>query len=1449
MKAALRIFVALILLILLLVVLSAAGLHLYLKTDRGGELALARVNSLIPGRIQAEDVSVSLLGQSVDLAGAALLGPSGDVILASDRLRIELDFFPLLDNRLVFRVISLEGPDIRLVATGDGSQLNLVQAFVEEAPAQEPEPQDEPGEGLAVIIEKLAIKDGLLRYTDEATNTSVRLEDVDAQASLDLEGISVGITGSTARASVRMDGRSLELARVRIEGDYEQGSLDVLFAEASHNGFRASVQGEAMEVLTEPKVDVVMEYGGELSGIMSLLDPKRRYSGRISGRAAARGALGNPQATASLEYEGGDVAGIRIDGLQLEMALNDRIVEIGESVLRIASGTAAASGKIDLREAFPRGFIESEPGLDAVSYDIVSTLTNIDPGRFLTDAEAYPDSVSGRVEIAGRGVLPPDITASSDYALHLEGALPEFPVPMGEIDIKGEAGLDYPVLTYAAAGDITGTIDADIRGRLNLVTDGFQAAVRLDARQVEGLASALDLQAKGSLSARAEISGTLNKPAASGTLTGEGLQWQDYRVGDVSADLRLNETGMLTITELSMNRAGRSLSVQGGIRLFQEGLTPDPDLPVNLDISLESARIERMIAQEGMGGTLNGKVHVGGRLAGPSVRVDLAGEGVTFQGVNLGNIRIQGDLTGEDIKARPSSPAGENLTNAQQNVPAVLHSPAGGTGTTGIRPEPDEDPPKHLSAGDGKKVQAAPGYVAGGPLPVRRAQFNPRLEFEITGEQIDLQEFTTLAEGTLRYDARLRGSLREPRGTFRVSGAGITLAGQEVEEVRASGDLRGRQVLVRALTAVLAEGETVTGSGSLDLSEPMEYEISLSTRGIMLGSLAAFQKSQVTGGRLLFDISGSGTLENPGLEGTLRIVSPAVRGQALKDITVSLTLAEQVAHVRGQNAFSFDGTYDLQTRVIDLEALFEETELAPYLAIAGRPELRGVMSGSVEITGDVSDMTGLNVSVHVAQAYIGFRERELMSARSLTAEYRQGSLVIPDTSIDLPGEGSMMIRADAAPQGELDFHARGMIPLEIMGLFDPELADLTGTALFEVDAAGRFRSPRVKGEVFLEDVRYPVAYNNQLIHELRGHVQISQDRILIENMAGRLDEGHFEVRGRMDLEDLQPGRMNMTARMRSLPIVVPDTMDLLLEGEATLTGMPDKSLLQANVTILEALYYQDLQLNIVAEVGQRILGGGREVQIAREPVDLPYLRNAELDISVARRGPVLIENNLAELTLSPDLHVTGTLNNPVITGRVSVIEGTVTYQRRTFEVTEGVVEFIDPYRTRAVVDLEAEGEIRDWMVFLSVSGPMDNLNIDLASDPPAEDAVILTLLATGRTPDELTGGRVAPRSPSSMLAELLAGTYGEEFRETTGLDIFELETVSPEGGTADDIRITVGEELTRRLTVKYSLETSESEVTRTAIAEYKLLESLLIDGFQDSRGVFGADFRFRIEFR
>ncbi len=368
---------------------------------------------------------------------------------------------------------------------------------------------------------------------------------------------------------------------------------------------------------------------------------------------------------------------------------------------------------------------------------------------------------------------------------------------------------------------------------------------------------------------------------------------------------------------------------------------------------------------------------------------------------------------------------------------------------------------------------------------------------------------------------------------------------------------------------------------------------------------------------------------------------------------------------------------------------------------------------------------------------------------------------------------------------------------------------------------------------------------------MKGHVTITKDSLTIEDLSGNLDSGSFIVSGRIGLQDLSPVSLALNASARSLPVVIPDSMDLTLDARATLRGTPDETRLRGNVVIKDGTYYRDVKVNLIAEVGEMLTGTAPQRGAERKPFDQPFLRNLKLDVAVTRQGNLIIANNLEDAAINPDLNVRGTLNDPVITGRVSVIQGTVTYQKRSFDITKGVVDFPNPYRTDPRVDVKAQGKVRDWTITVAISGPLDDLKVELGSQPAADNATIVSLLATGKTPEEISGrAGESQKSPSALLAELVADTYSEDVKRTAGIDILEFETgTSGNGSQAQDIRITVGEKLSRRLTVKYRVETSGNEITRTTVAEYRLLENLLLNGFQDSNGLFGGDVQIRLEFR
>ena len=97
---------------------------------------------------------------------------------------------------------------------------------------------------------------------------------------------------------------------------------------------------------------------------------------------------------------------------------------------------------------------------------------------------------------------------------------------------------------------------------------------------------------------------------------------------------------------------------------------------------------------------------------------------------------------------------------------------------------------------------------------------------------------------------------------------------------------------------------------------------------------------------------------------------------------------------------------------------------------------------------------------------------------------------------------------------------------------------------------------------------------------------------------------------------------------------------------------------------------------------------------------------------------------------------------------------------------------------------------------------------------------------------------------------MIADTVGVDIKKSTGLDILQVEATD-EGDEADvgGVKVTVGKRLSDRMTVKYAVETKDGETVQTAITEYKLLEHILMSGFQDSQGVYGSELAFRIEFR
>jgi hypothetical protein len=321
------------------------------------------------------------------------------------------------------------------------------------------------------------------------------------------------------------------------------------------------------------------------------------------------------------------------------------------------------------------------------------------------------------------------------------------------------------------------------------------------------------------------------------------------------------------------------------------------------------------------------------------------------------------------------------------------------------------------------------------------------------------------------------------------------------------------------------------------------------------------------------------------------------------------------------------------------------------------------------------------------------------------------------------------------------------------------------------------------------------------------------------------------------------------ARMTAmaLPFQIPQTMDMLLSADLVMQGSPEDILVNGEIVLLEGLYYKNFKLNLLeaVQVKER-----EDTPPAVKEVN-PLLKPLRFDIHMKHRQPFVVDNNIADMDINPDIVLQGTPENPILTGSARVSDGTITYQNKVFEVQKGAVDFVNPYKTEAEIDIKGRVDIREWQITISLYGPPDRLTVELSSVPSEEDADIISLLVFNKTTYELNeGGSGAEQSPTVLLSRLLAASFGEDIKKRTGIDLLEVEAESAQDNNSTDrIKVTVGKDLSERMTVKYSVESKDGGYVHRAATEYKLLEYFLVSGFQDTKGIYGGEFIFRIRFR
>jgi translocation and assembly module TamB len=307
--------------------------------------------------------------------------------------------------------------------------------------------------------------------------------------------------------------------------------------------------------------------------------------------------------------------------------------------------------------------------------------------------------------------------------------------------------------------------------------------------------------------------------------------------------------------------------------------------------------------------------------------------------------------------------------------------------------------------------------------------------------------------------------------------------------------------------------------------------------------------------------------------------------------------------------------------------------------------------------------------------------------------------------------------------GKLDVRLGASIDGRVLPGLVPDVEHASGTYLIQATVGGTTRNPTVLGNIRIEDGAGSLRGLPIVARSLNGSISFSQDALVIDSLAGKLNNGEARVSGGIELERLVPRKIDMSAHVSDVNVKFQQSIGATVDGDLTLHGPPLEPVLGGNLILSQLKYTEDI------EIERSLLDFSRRPPTPKVLTKSAIVVAFDLDVHLSRG--VRIENNLARTDLKGDLKVTGTSRSIGLLGSVNTVHGTAAFRGNEFQIEQGIVTFTDRQRIRPSFDLQASSQVKEYKVRLHAFGTPGEPHVSLSSEPALAEADLGFLLTFG----------------------------------------------------------------------------------------------------------------------
>ena len=677
------------------------------------------------------------------------------------------------------------------------------------------------------------------------------------------------------------------------------------------------------------------------------------------------------------------------------------------------------------------------------------------------------------------------------------------------------------------------------------------------------------------------------------------------------------------------------------------------------------------------------------------------------------------------------------------------------------------------------------------------------------------------------------------------------------------------------------------GAFSFDRNGLME--LTVVGREIAIDALAAFSERPVAvTGTVNFAGEFTGTAESPSGRVRVLLEQPEYQGVTLDSIVAQAVLSPALLRLdtlrvfgAGQDFFAsanFELGRDTAGSIVVPEnggvsgrlladsialVLFEPL-LPENMRVAGRASMnliwRGTLlqpnaEGSIRMDDvyftprpDLDSISGLNLAVssvdtdlRIDTAFGYYNGMPFSIAGAV--QIQPWESLRTDLRFTSEGLGRLFAQGELATE-RLDLRLRiDTLALELFEPFVPMIDTLAGTLSCDLTITGSPEDPEITGSLLSRNLTIkPTALDSTIRN---GLIKISFNRseARIDSIYTALGNGYLLIGGILAYSGGAVTAIEIDLAARHLHLSSREYGWMKIDSSAlAYTTTSDGFLLSGRIDLGESRLTREFDAEL-------ILPWTKGVETA--PSDWPEMvKKTALDVQVRESKRLWVDNNLAKIRMRAGIGVIGSGARPNLSGQVTVEEGYVLYLDRKFDITEGAVLMSHPNRINPDISLKAETKVTNYqgitpttyLIQFSAVGPMDQLQISLSSDPPLDQANIVSLLTLGVLRDQLVSGggqgtgagAVLTARAARLTSERLAGIASRQVESALGLVEFTVQGNLFDPQENGGPQLLASKQLSDRVKVTY-LTTVGDANDQSVRVDYRLTKHVSFEG-QTNRG-------------